>query len=57
MTYTHGGKRPGAGAKKKTETDRLTFRLDADKKKKIKAKCDKRLNQMFKDWIDKLLED
>jgi hypothetical protein len=51
---THGGKRPGAGKPRKEETGILNFRLPKSKIKQLKETHGKKLNTLFKEWVDKL---
>lgn len=52
--HTHGGKRPGSGAKKKALTDVLSIRHDAKKVKAVKKKYGIKLQKIGRKWIDSL---
>lgn len=52
-----GGKRLNSGRKKGEETDNMTFRVPKSQKEKAIEHFGKKLNSMFKDWLNELLKD
>lgn len=52
-----GGKRTGSGRPKTEPYTNIVFRIDEAKKAMLQAKYGKKMNAMFKDWVEVLLSD
>ena len=50
-----GGKRTGSGQPKKEPTALMNFRILVVQKTDLRKKYGKKINQMFKEWVDNLL--
>jgi hypothetical protein len=52
-----GGKRKGAGAPKKEETEIIGFRIEKVKISYLKNTYGAELKKMFTEWVDSILKD
>ncbi len=54
IKLTHGGKRPGSGAKKKEETESTGFRINREALNICRAAYGRTLNKQVNDFIKRL---